>query len=85
MGLQVVLEDTGEKPGAVPMLGRLLTVIMTLAVLNASWVLVSTRVPSALVLIGVIGLIALSWRLVFGRDGRALHDRIWGTRVVRPR
>ena len=85
MGLQVVLNETGARPGAMLMFGRWATVVATMVALNASWVVVSTRIPPVLALLGVVGLVALSWRLVLGRDGRALHDRIWGTRLVRPR
>lgn len=84
-GIQVVGEGEDGAVSAGRMLVRGLSVFVVLAVMFGGWVLAAWLLSdglaaSALALLGVVAIAVL-----VGRGGRGLHDRLWGTKLVRPR
>lgn len=85
LGIQVVLADNGGVPGIGRMLGRFVSLYATVGATITGWALLAPETSSnavrALLVVGVLA----AGALFAGREGRGVHDRLWGTRLVRPR
>ncbi len=85
LGIRVVLMHGDGVPGPRRMLGRWATAFFSSLLVLAAWGLVATRLPLSLRVPAMLAFLAIPAALFFGRSGRGLHDRIWGTRLIRPR
>lgn len=85
MGIHLVVGDTRGIPRFGHRLGRACTLLAAVAITFTVWPALAIAVPATSLRI-VFAAAAAACAIPFaGREGRGLHDRICGTRLVRPR
>ncbi|MBI5949716.1 MAG: RDD family protein [Chloroflexi bacterium] len=85
LGLRVVMAEDDSVPTRRRMLGRWATAFVPTGLVLAAGGLVATAIPLSLQLPSLLAFLAVPAAVFLGRDGRGLHDRIWRTRLIRPR